>query len=107
METSGKLNRDREKKGCSYHQTNGHSDKQCYQQMGKSKTPKMEGRKNGVACTIARVTKIKNTFSRRMTVNVRTVLLLMVEIAKNIKPMLTVLWCEIKNELFFKERAFL
>ena len=36
MEKSGKLNHEREKKWCSYHQTNSHSDKQCYQQMGKS-----------------------------------------------------------------------
>ena len=48
----------------------------------------MKGRKNGVACTIARVIQIKNGFSRRAAVNVRTVLLLMVEIAKNIKTML-------------------
>ena len=35
----------------------------------------MEGRKNGVACTIARrVIQIKNAFSRRVAVNVRTVL---------------------------------
>ena len=31
MERPGKLNHEREKKWCSYHQTNGHSDKQCYQ----------------------------------------------------------------------------
>ena len=37
MGKSGKLNHEREKKWCSYHQTNSHSDKQCYQQMGKSK----------------------------------------------------------------------
>ena len=50
----------------------------------------MKGRKNEVACTIARVIQIKNAFSRRMAVNVRTVplLLLMVEIAKNMKTML-------------------
>ena len=53
------------------------------------KNSKMEGGKNGVACTIARVIQIKNAFSRRrVAVNVRTVLLLMVEIAKNIKPIL-------------------
>ena len=36
MEKSEKSNHEREKKWCSYHQTNGHSDKQCCQQMGKS-----------------------------------------------------------------------
>ena len=36
MEKSGKLNHEREKKWCSYHQTNSHSNKQCYQQMRKS-----------------------------------------------------------------------
>ena len=29
---------------------------------------KMEGRKNGVACTTARVVQIKNVFSRRVAV---------------------------------------
>ena len=48
----------------------------------------MEGRKNGVACTIARVIQIKNAFSRIVAVNISTVLLLMVEIVKNMKPML-------------------
>ena len=38
MEKSEKLNHEREKKWCSYHQTNSHSDKQCYQQVGKPKT---------------------------------------------------------------------
>ena len=37
MDKSEKLNHEREKKWCSYHQTNSHSDKQCYQQMGKLK----------------------------------------------------------------------
>ena len=38
MEKSGKLNHDREKKWCIYHQTNSHSHKQCYyRQMGMSK----------------------------------------------------------------------
>ena len=45
-------------------------------------------RKNGVACTIARVIRIKNVFRRGVAVNVRTELLLMVEIAKNMKSML-------------------
>ena len=35
MEKSGKLNHEREKKSCSDHQTNRHSDKQCCQQMRK------------------------------------------------------------------------
>ena len=35
MEKSGKLNRERENKWCIYHRTNSHSDKQCYQEMGK------------------------------------------------------------------------
>ena len=48
----------------------------------------MEGKKNGAAWTIARVIHIKNAFSRRVAVNVRAVLLLMVEIAKNMKPVL-------------------
>ena len=81
-------NHEREKKWGSYHQTNSRSDKQCYHQMGKTKKIKMEGRKNGVACTIARVIQIKNVFSREVAVNARTVLLLMVEIAKNMKHML-------------------
>ena len=38
MEKSGKLNNEREKKWCSYHQTNDHSDKQCFQQMKKSES---------------------------------------------------------------------
>ena len=43
IEKSEKFNHKREKKWCSYHQTNGHSDnKQCYQQMRKS-----ENFKNG------------------------------------------------------------
>ena len=42
MEKSGKLNHEREKKCCSYHQTTGHSDKQCFQKMKKS-----ENFKNG------------------------------------------------------------
>ena len=88
FKNSGKLNHEREKKCCSYHQTNSHLDKQCYQQMRKSKKTKMEVRKNGVACTIAPVIQIKNVFGRRVAVNVRIVLLLMVEIAKNMKPML-------------------
>ena len=36
MEKTGNFNHEREKKWCSCHQTTGHSDKQCYQQMGKS-----------------------------------------------------------------------
>ena len=48
----------------------------------------MEGRKNGITCTIARVTQIENASNRRGAVNVSTVLMLMVEIAKNMKPML-------------------
>ena len=55
---------------------------------GSRKNSKMEGSKNGVACTIARVIQINNAFSRRVVVNVRTFLLLMVEIVKNMKPML-------------------
>ena len=46
---------------------------------------KIKGRTNGEACTRVRVIQIKNVFSREVTVNVRTVLLLMVEIAKNMK----------------------
>ena len=46
----------------------------------------MGSRKNGVACTTARVIQKKNAISRRVAVNVRTVLLLlMVEIAKQLK----------------------
>ena len=52
------------------------------------KQSKLEGRKNAVACTIARVIQIDNVFSRELAVNVRTVLLLMVEIAKNMKHIL-------------------
>ena len=89
IEKSGKFNHEREKKWCSYHETNGHSDKQCFQQMEKSEISKMEGRKNGVACTIARVVQIKNVLSRKGAVNVRTVvLLLMLKIAENMKPLL-------------------
>ena len=55
---------------------------------GESKKIKNGSQKNDVACTIARVIQIKNVFSRGVAVDVRTVLLLMVEIAKNIKPML-------------------
>ena len=43
------------------------------------KKTKMEGRKNGVAYTIARVIQIKNTLSRRVAVNVKTVLLLLIK----------------------------
>ena len=49
---------------------------------------KMEVIKNGIACTIARVIQIKNAFSRRVAVNARIVLLLVVKIAKNMKPLL-------------------
>ena len=38
MEKLGKFNHEREKKWCRYHKTNGHSDKQCFQQMEKSET---------------------------------------------------------------------
>ena len=57
---------------------------------GKSrKISKMEGRKNGAAYTIPQVIQIKNAFRRGVAVNVRTVLLLlMVEIVKNMEPML-------------------
>ena len=79
------LNHEREKKLCSYHQTSSHSDKQCYHQMGKTEKIKNGRQKNGVACTIARVIQIQNVFSREVAVNVRTVLLLMIEIAKNMK----------------------
>ena len=88
MKKSRKLSHEREKKWSSYLQTNSHSDKQCCQQMRKSKKAKMDVRKNYVARTIARVIQIKNVFSKEVAVNVRTVLLLMVEIAKNMKPML-------------------
>ena len=54
----------------------------------RGKKTKLEGRKNGVACTVARVIQINNVFSRELAVDVRTVLLLMVEIAKNMKHML-------------------
>ena len=57
------------------------------QKDGKNQKWKAEKIKNGVACTIARVIQIKNVFSRGIVVNVRTVLLLMVEIAENMKPL--------------------
>ena len=82
MEKSEKFNHEREKMWCRYHQTNGHSDKQFFQQMEKSQNLKMEGRKNSVACTIARFIQINNAY-------VRTVLLLlMVKITENMKPLL-------------------
>ena len=37
MEKSEKINHEKEKKWCRYHQTNSHSDKQCFQQVEKSK----------------------------------------------------------------------
>ena len=52
------------------------------------KKSSMEGRKNGVACTIARVIQINNIISREVAVIVRTVLLLIVEIENNMKLML-------------------
>ena len=49
----------------------------------------MGGRKNDlVACRIARIIQIENVFSREVAVNVRTVLLLLIKIAENIKPLL-------------------
>ena len=84
-------NHEREKKWCSYHQTSSHSDKQCYCTIRweRRKKSKMGGRKNGlVACRIARIIQIENVFSREVAVNVRTVLLLMIKIAENIKPLL-------------------
>ena len=54
-------------------------------QMGKSENKRMESKKNGVACTIARVIQMKNVFSKGVVVNVGIVLLLMVGIAKNMK----------------------
>ena len=78
-------NQEREKKWCSYHQTSSHSDKQCYHQMGKTEKVKNGRQKNGVAYTRVRVIQINNVFSREVAVNVRTILLLMVEIAKNMK----------------------
>ena len=88
MEKSGKLNHEGKKKWCRYHQTNGYSNKQCFQQIKKLENSRMEGRKNHVACILARVIQIKNDLSRRVAVNVRTVLMLVVKIAKNMKPML-------------------
>ena len=40
MEKSGKFNHEKEKKWCRYHKTNGHSDKQYFQQMEKSEKKK-------------------------------------------------------------------
>ena len=48
---------------------------------------KMEDR-NGVAFTVAVIIRTKNGASRRVAVNVRTVLLLMVKMVENMKPML-------------------
>ena len=88
VEKSGKFNHKRDKKCCRYHQTNGHLVKQCFHQMGNRKNSKMECRKNGLTCTIARVIQIKNVSSSRAAANVRTVLLLMAKIAKKVKTML-------------------
>ena len=52
------------------------------------KISKMEGRKSDVAYTIARFIQIKHAFSRRVAINVRKVLFLLVEIVKNMKMML-------------------
>ena len=81
-----KNNNEREKKECICHEINGHLDKQCFQQIKKSEEFKNGTQTNGVTCTIARVIRIKSVSSRRVVVNVRTVLLLlMVEIVKNMK----------------------
>ena len=77
----------KEKKWCRYHQTNGHSDKQCFQQIKKLENFKNGRQKNCVACTIARVIQIRNALSRRVAVNLRIVLLmLVVVIAKDMIP---------------------
>ena len=39
--------------------------------IGKVKKIKNKGKKNGIACTTARVIQIKNEFSRRVAVNVK------------------------------------
>ena len=89
MEKSGKFSHKRENKWCRYHQTNGHLVKQCFQQIQKSERIINGRQKNGIACTIARVISIKNAFKKRVAVNVRTfILLLMTEIVKNMKPWL-------------------
>ena len=45
MEKSGKFNHEKEKKWCRYHKTNGHSDKQYFQQMEKSEKKKQRQKK--------------------------------------------------------------
>ena len=67
-------NHERGKKWCSYHQTSSDSDKKCYHQMEKTEKIKMGGRKNGVACTIARIIQTKNVSSREAGVTVWTVI---------------------------------
>ena len=86
MEKSGKLTHGSEKSGVVTIKQTVIRISSVTSRWESRKFSKIEARKNGVACTIARVIQIKNVFSRRVTVNVRTALLLMV--AKNMKPML-------------------
>ena len=83
-------NHEREKKWRSYHQTSSHSyNKQCcYHQLGK--TEKIKNGRQKKWCSLHNSTNHSNQecFQQRSRVNTRTVLLLMVEIAKNMKHML-------------------
>ena len=88
MEKSGKLNHERDKSGVVTIKQTVVRIRSVTSRWGSRKKSKMEIRKNNLVCTIARVIKIKNAFSRRVAVNVRIVLPLMVEIANYMKPML-------------------
>ena len=74
MEKSGKFNHERKKSGIV-------AIKQTVIRISSvtskcRKISKTEGRKNSVACTIARDIQIKNAFSKRVAVNARTVLIM-------------------------------
>ena len=88
MEKSGKLNHEREKNSVVAIKQTVIRISSVTSRQGSRKKSKMKVRKNGVACTIARVIQIKNAFSRVVAVNAWTVLLMMVGIAENMKPLL-------------------
>ena len=77
-----------ERKWCSYHQTDGHSNKDCYQQQ--SESANLDNKKRWCTYHNILAIRITNVFIKEL-VNLRTVLLLMVKtVETNIISLLTV-----------------
>ena len=87
MDKSGKFGNWKRKR-CSFHNSNGHLNEDCNQQMEKSvKFKSGKKGKNGVASTVM-VIQTRNATSRKGGVNVRKVMLLMVKTVENMKFLL-------------------